>query len=390
MKIVNWQKILTFHQFYFWKSFEGLVNNEILYIINGYESEVRRNQGWSFPDLDGNNVIDLKKTIWLIHGINLLEKNKRAIHIFSGFLSERRYLPLILYAAIRQIRTVVMFEPYSTVPFGYLKEESRLTSILKVKIRPLLYKFIASLINRVSGSNKFIILAISTEARRQMMWAGFKEEQIFPFGYFVPRDHVVKKRQKNKNSQLQFVFVGSMIGRKGLDIAFEAFKLLSLNGYNVFLDCYGSGDFSIISSNIPSIVRHKGGFQYGEAQRVISNYDALLLPSRHDGWGVVVNEALLQGVPAIVSDHVGASVLLKNSGAGVIFESENISQLYDAIVNLLEHPEVLEKMRISAENIGVQITPDVASHYLHRVLNFYFFKEKEPFSVIWDQFKYSH
>ncbi len=222
---------------------------------------------------------------WFLRGINILETNKDAIQVFSSFCGEPKYFLFILYAVFRHIPTVVLVEPYSTESVGYFKEEWKLVSFIKVNMRPFLYRITAFIINTLQKANNFCILSISEQAKLQMIKAGFRKEQIFPFGYFIPKDPIIKIKQKMHEKNLRLIYVGALIKRKGIDIAIEAMNMLSSTGYNITLDCYGTGDLSNICSFIPSCVTHKGSFQYGEAQKIISTYDALILPSRHDGWG---------------------------------------------------------------------------------------------------------
>jgi glycosyltransferase involved in cell wall biosynthesis len=49
----------------------------------------------------------------------------------------------------------------------------------------------------------------------------------------------------------------------------------------------------------------------GELLRRLSGYDLLVMPSRHDGWGAAVNEALMAGIPALVSGRCGSATLLE-------------------------------------------------------------------------------
>ena len=52
---------------------------------------------------------------------------------------------------------------------------------------------------------------------------------------------------------------------------------------------------------------------------IINQVDCLSASSYHDGWGAVVSEALLIGIPVICSDTCGSSVIVKASGFGGIF-----------------------------------------------------------------------
>jgi glycosyltransferase involved in cell wall biosynthesis len=60
--------------------------------------------------------------------------------------------------------------------------------------------------------------------------------------------------------------------------------------------------------------------------------DVLVLPSRFEPWGLVVNEAMACGTPCIVSDAVGASVdMVEGQGTGLVFPHDNVQALASAL-----------------------------------------------------------
>jgi glycosyltransferase involved in cell wall biosynthesis len=67
--------------------------------------------------------------------------------------------------------------------------------------------------------------------------------------------------------------------------------------------------------------------------------DALVLPSDgNETWGLVVNEAMACGVPAIVSDRVGcAPDLIEEGRTGFVYPVGNIEELTDRIERLSAH-----------------------------------------------------
>src|SRR5262249_9706416 len=67
------------------------------------------------------------------------------------------------------------------------------------------------------------------------------------------------------------------------------------------------------------------------------------LPSRHDGWGVVVNQALGAGLPIICSDAVGAAHdLIEPEINGLIFPNGNVSELVHCMERLA-NPEIISQ-----------------------------------------------
>jgi glycosyltransferase involved in cell wall biosynthesis len=168
------------------------------------------------------------------------------------------------------------------------------------------------------------VFAISKRAVVQYQAAGIAPAKLFPFGYFVPRiaDTVIHPAQSSspQESALRIVFVGSLIARKGLDILIEAVRSAHILGHDISLDVFGPGDPKAFSFD-GQRVRYCGRIPFGKTQEVVASYDLLVLPSRYDGWGVVVNEALCAGVPVICSDQVGAGVVIEKFGAGAKFSS---------------------------------------------------------------------
>jgi glycosyltransferase involved in cell wall biosynthesis len=215
-------------------------------------------------------------------------------------------------------------------------------------------------------------LSLSLIAREQFLQAGFRKDSLYPFGYFVPRHVPHPVMEEIHDSSLRLIFVGSLLKRKGLDIAVKAIEILNNRGNNVFLDIYGPGNPEGFIPEDLTRINFRGKLRREEVQSVMSQYDALILPSRHDGWGAVVNEALLQGVPAIVSDRVGAKCLLESTGAGLIFKSEDVANLVRKLEQLCEESSMLKDLKVKALEMGQYILPNVAAQYLLDVFNYHF------------------
>ena len=72
--------------------------------------------------------------------------------------------------------------------------------------------------------------------------------------------------------------------------------------------------------------------------------DVLVLPSEFDAWGLVVNEAMICGVPAVVSDQVGAAGDLVIPGeTGEIYPVGDVNALTEILSRLLRNPGELHR-----------------------------------------------
>lgn len=97
-------------------------------------------------------------------------------------------------------------------------------------------------------------------------------------------------------------------------------------------------------SGLPGI-RFAGFRNQSELPRFFAISDVFVLPSRHEPWGLIVNEAMAAGVAVIASDHVGAHVdLITNGVEGFVYPFGDISALASALAGVLHSPEVSARM----------------------------------------------
>lgn len=383
MKIYIWTRTLDHLQIHTFRAIQALMDQQMTCVLTEPENLGRKKQGWQPNDLNNLEVIVMKEKGWLVQSLDILEQNSDAIHVFCGFWSERRLFPLIVYGKFRGLKAVVINEQYSTSPVGYMNEEKPFIARTKVIVRPFAYRIAALFIKAASYRKKpLCVLTISPQSREQHIKAGFDKNVLFPFGYFVP-PMLVTSHKYETSVPLRLIFVAALLKRKGLDVAICALHSLNQNGIKVVLDVYGSGDPGAFVPNGSKDITYKGVIPTEQAQSVIAQYDALILPSRHDGWGVVVNEALLQGVPVIVSDHVGAKCLIEAGPAGMVFRSEDSQDLAEKIKILIENPALLAEFRANACKIGRQILPEHAAKYFLEVLNHFFFLNGVHPRAVW-------
>jgi glycosyltransferase involved in cell wall biosynthesis len=72
--------------------------------------------------------------------------------------------------------------------------------------------------------------------------------------------------------------------------------------------------------------------------------DLLVLPSRFEPWGLVVNEAMCAGTAVVASDSVGAAADLVEEGrTGSIFQTANFEDLERALISWLQDPTRLSQ-----------------------------------------------
>ena len=115
---------------------------------------------------------------------------------------------------------------------------------------------------------------------------------------------------REEESERVFLFSGSLIARKGVDLLAAAFARLVREVPNVRLRVLGDGELRLASERVEFV-----GFRdWHELPREYAAADVLCVPSRYDGWGLVVPEGLAAGLPVIATDRMGAALEFLETG----------------------------------------------------------------------------
>lgn len=89
---------------------------------------------------------------------------------------------------------------------------------------------------------------------------------------------------------------------------------------------------TIAKSNITFL----GQINNRELYKFYRDADVFILPSKSEPWGLVVEEALNNGTPVIVSDKVGCAIDLVTKDTGLIFRSGNGDDLKAKVLRMCD------------------------------------------------------
>lgn len=117
-------------------------------------------------------------------------------------------------------------------------------------------------------------------------------------------------RSPSASAQKTILYSGSLIERKGVRELCDAFELLSTRRGDVRLRILGGGPLEAelrgrFGSN--QAVTFLGFQDWDGLARHYAEADVLCAPSRHDGWGLIVPEAMAAGIPVVASTAVGSA-----------------------------------------------------------------------------------
>ncbi len=154
---------------------------------------------------------------------------------------------------------------------------------------------------------------------------------------------------------LRMLCVATLIPRKGHDLLFDA--LASLKSLQWQLACAGSASSSpgttlklrtqLARLGIEDRVTLLGETAPGAVARLYQQADLFVLPTRLEGYGMAVAEALAHGLP-VISTTTGAIVDLVGPDAGLLVAPGDLAGLQQALRRVLDQPALLAALRAGA------------------------------------------
>jgi len=137
-------------------------------------------------------------------------------------------------------------------------------------------------------------------------------------------------------SSVTFLYSGSLSDRKGVDLLARAFVRLAGKLPHVRLKLMGEGRMEArLRRELASCDRVEWvGFKdWDQLPAEYASAQFLCVPSRHDGWGLVVPEALASGLPTIATNRTGAALdLIETRRNGWLIPADDAEPLYHAMV----------------------------------------------------------
>lgn len=205
------------------------------------------------------------------------------------------------------------------------------------------------------------VLFLSGIMMQQFIDAGVNKNKVETLFNFHDLPYEVNEGVVNTDvltkKGLNLLFVGAIKREKGILELLEAVNSIGMQ--DIHLDVCGQltdssieSDFQRMVSENPEIELH--GYVKGkEKQELYEKADVLILPSYHEGFPLVVLEALASGT-AIISTKVGTTPeVLTNDNVDWV-NIGDVESLKNAIEDLYYNREKLIKMQITNRNIGEQ------------------------------------
>lgn len=199
---------------------------------------------------------------------------------------------------------------------------------------------------------------------------GIPIEKIAMLSYAVKRPDSETSSSSYEQGILKdrksFIYIGSLCRRKSTDILLKSFasiKPIDRRGWLLTLvgPDKSKGYYRKLASRLGIIndILFIDSVPNSHVWDFLKFAKVFVLPSRYDGWGVVLNEAASMGLALIGSDKAGASHHLISPGInGFRVRAGDADSLRSALLAYMHHPELAEKHGDSSLELSKYFTPD--------------------------------
>lgn len=353
LRLTIWMNMPSFHQDSLFSALASSEEVDLQVIFARNLSEDRVQLGWNEGARDYPHRV-LRHKHAFGEAISIARSQPDRLHVVNGIWAEPAFAVALCALGLAGSK----FAVYAESP-----DPGQSRSVSKRLVRKTFGAWIAQ---RATG-----MLAISQLAVNYYIELGFDKSKVYPFGYFRRASRARQEQAPTTTKdRLEILFVGQLIHRKGVDVLLHAIAPLINEWPDLRLTLIGAGEQAqdlkgmAGSLGIENRVAFAGALPADKIPERLATADVLVLPSRWDGWGMVVNEALSAGVPAIVSDRCGASDLIRQAVNGYVFRSEDVEDLRQSLRSFLSNRNEWPAMRAAAAATGRAISPEVASAYL--------------------------
>lgn len=273
------------------------------------------------------------------------ERRKQIAQIFQAFQPD--FAVINGYVGTEQVAAIKYCKKHR-IPHAI--ESDTPLHIPSSKLKALLKKFY---LQRLLGSKYCYAFPGGTLQKENFLYYGMPEDKCFIMPMSISDKRLLKEKEslpskeaiKEKygfQNKTVFLFVGRLTEVKNVSILIDAFAKLKEKDENIALCLVGDGNLKQeLQAQVQKLgvqdVLFTGYVGFPQNVEYYQMADVFVLPSQHEPWGLVINEAMIMGLPVIVSSKVGCRKDLVQEGKnGFVFEDGNVEQLTCVMENIMQ------------------------------------------------------
>ncbi len=175
----------------------------------------------------------------------------------------------------------------------------------------------------------------------------------------VPRGEVIRFQKVFSDSSFKILAVGNLVQTKAFDLLIQAVGILYSQGRDVSLLIVGNGSQReqlqslIVSLKLSDRVILQAAIANPIVRNIYQYFDAFVLPSYSETFGIVYLEAMDAGVPIVGVKGQGIDGVVVHNENGLLVEPRNLEDLCQKIAYIMDNPAHVEQM-VEKANVTVK------------------------------------
>lgn len=183
------------------------------------------------------------------------------------------------------------------------------------------------------ASQHATIVTVSELSRKLYLDMDFDATRVKAIPNGIEEERFSERTAVEHTGPLRIGCVARLSREKGIDLLIEAVSALP----DVTLEIIGEGSDERVLRALAKNAGNRITFSppTGDIASAYARFDVLALPSRaHDPFGMVAAEAMMSGVPVIVTDACGIAAYLQNGEDAIVVRADFAPALRDAIASM--------------------------------------------------------
>lgn len=229
-----------------------------------------------------------------------------------------------------------------------------------------LYKILTPFLNILWRNAEFLVA--NSEGLREMASAVFPDLPICVIPNGVDTQRFTNGHRRVPAPLVRILFVSRLIRRKGLQFLIKAIPQIVQHAQFPFvIKVVGDGpdkeEFlqQVKEHRVEEHIRFYGYVDHADLPRYYLDADIFVLPSLAEGMPNVVLEAMGSGLPVVATRVAGSEELVQDEKNGFLVDSKDVEALAQALITLINHPELREQMGKGAKKMARKYTWNIVT-----------------------------
>ncbi len=289
---------------------------EVYLIVPRVDYDERKSMGWESDDLVADTGVQFVLKPSDEQVVDLIQSSESPYCIFSGIRGDADVFGWLRLSIGYDARRYIVTEP------PYTFDKPLWMHYMRFMLQD--YRYVKH-IDGVFGIGDDAVKYYSTFSKR---W------RVYPFQYVT--EQVERTIPPVESGDMRLLYVGSLSTRKNVGVVVDALEGCRSVSFTLIGDGEEREALERTAMAHGIEVAFLGMKQMAEIPALMQQYDVLVLPSLHDGWGAVVNEAITLGLYVVVSDRCGAKAMIRDAADGLIFKSGDVGSLRGCIAKCVD------------------------------------------------------